>query len=163
MQDATLTVGEVMRTGLPVADATWDIITLAEFLIAHRVKAIPVRSREGGLLGVVGLEDIAAFTHEQALPDVTGWHPFYTDRLDYDDEEIHEGIDVREDENATVASIVRPVLHGVASSTPLPVACRLMTLKKVHRLIVLDEHGSPTGLLTAMDILAMLASRLHEN
>jgi CBS domain-containing protein len=163
VNDTSLTAGSLMRTGLPVADAHWDIITLAEFLIASRLKAVPVRNPDGSLLGVVGLEDIAAFTREEALPEITGWHPFYTDRLEYDEEEMHEGIDVREDDSATVGVIVRPVLHGVATSTPLPVVCRLMTLKKVHRLMVLDEQGGLAGLLTAQDILSLLATRLHED
>lgn len=163
MDDTPLTAGRLMRTGLPVADARWDIITLAEFLIASRLKAVPVRQEDGTLLGVVGLDDIAAFTREEALPEITGWHPFYTDRLDYDEEEMHEGIDVREDDSATVGTLVRPVLHGISASTPLPVACRLMTLKKVHRLMVLDEQGGLAGLLTAQDILSVLATRLHED
>jgi CBS domain-containing protein len=61
-----------------------------------------------------------------------------------------------------VRSHMTPVVRTVSEQVPLIQAARSMCRDHIHRLIVEDEEGKPTGILTALDLVATLIGVVEE-
>lgn len=152
----SLTAADIMRREILPAYDSWDIITLAEFLVANGISGAPVLDDEGSLRGVVSVTDIARFTVEgDAAEERRYAHQFYTDRILFEDDELDEGIDVREDDSARVADIMTPSVFTVDENATLEEVSQAMVSNHIHRVFVANE-GRVTGLISALDILATL-------
>ncbi|MEM9941385.1 MAG: CBS domain-containing protein [Planctomycetota bacterium] len=46
-----------------------------------------------------------------------------------------------------------------STSDPIGYAGRIMSRRRVHHLLVLDEFGRPTGILTSLDVLGEVFDR----
>lgn len=155
----TLTAADIMTREILPAYDSWDIITLAEFLVANGISGAPVLDEEGALRGVVSVTDIARFTVEGDAADERRYaHQYYTDRLMFEEEELNEGIEVREDDSARVADIMTPAVFTVDEDTSLEEVSRAMVSNHIHRVFV-SREGRVTGLISALDILATLAGK----
>ena len=69
---------------------------------------------------------------------------------------FHEGIDMGATKIEEIMS--HPVL-AMSSDTPIYVAVEIMTRKKVRRLVVVDNNGRISGLVTQSDVIKGLESR----
>ncbi len=147
---------------VPAAKKAWDLIQLAEFFIEHRVKAAAVVDDANSLVGVVGLDDIARHTHE-IEKSTSSTHAFYTDRIYLDEEELHAGIDVLEDERVRVADIMLPLIHQVKGQTTIGEVCKLFSEEQLHRVIIHDEHGGYQGTVSILALLQHLATTTASN
>ncbi len=153
---SSLKAADIMRREILPAYDSWDIITLAEFLVANGISGAPVLDEEGSLRGVVSVTDIARFTVEgDAAEERRYAHQYYTDRLTFEEEELEDGIEVREDDSARVADIMTPSVFTVEESATLEEVSRAMVTNHIHRVFV-SKHGRVTGLISALDILASL-------
>jgi predicted transcriptional regulator len=54
------------------------------------------------------------------------------------------------------------LVQTVGPDRPLTEAARLMCHNHIHRLLVLDAQGRPTGVVTALDIVAALINAVEE-
>lgn len=154
----SLTAAHVMTREILPAQDNWDIITLAEFLVANGISGAPVVNEEGQLCGVVSVTDIARFTVEgDAAEERRYAHQYYTDRLMFEEDELNEGIEVREDDGARVADIMTPSVFSVEESATLDEVSRAMVSNHIHRVFV-NNQGRITGLISALDILAALTA-----
>lgn len=150
----SLTAADIMTREILPAYDSWDIVTLAEFLVANGISGAPVIDEEGNLRGVVSVTDIARFTVEGDTTDERQHaHQYYTDRILFEDDELDEGIEVREEEGACVANIMTPMVYSISEDTPLDEVCRSMVTNRIHRVFV-SQEGRITGLISALDILA---------
>jgi CBS domain-containing protein len=146
---SSLKAADIMRREILPAHDSWDIITLAEFLVANGISGAPVIDEEGSLRGVVSVTDIARFTVEGDASEERRYaHQYYTDRLNFEEEELEEGIEVREDDSARVADIMTPSVFTVEESATLEEVSRAMVTNHIHRVFV--------SLISALDILASL-------
>lgn len=153
----TLTAADIMTQDILPAYTSWDIITLAEFLVANGISGAPVLDDEGVLRGVVSVTDIARFTVEgDAAEERRYAHQYYTDRILFEDEELNEGIEVREDDSARVADIMTPAVFTIEETATLQDVSRAMVANHIHRVFV-SKQGRITGLISALDILATVA------
>ena len=153
----TLKAADIMTREIMPAQEEWDIITLAEFLVANGISGAPVIDEEGRLRGVVSVTDIARFTMEsEAAEDRRYAHQYYTDRIAFEEEELNEGIEVREDENARVSDIMTPLVFTVSEDTRVDEVCAAMVEHHIHRVFVNDSDGRISGLISALDILAAI-------
>lgn len=107
----------------------------AEMLLrANHVSGLPVVDADGRLVGVISQTDLLYLR----VPTVRAL--------------IHRnasGIRVGE-----VMSSPPVIIDG---SAPLIDAARIMERDHLHRLVVVDEHGHPTGVLAAMDFVSLAA------
>jgi predicted transcriptional regulator len=55
------------------------------------------------------------------------------------------------------ADIMTPMTLAVRPEEPLERAIKLMAFEGVHRLVVIDEHGSLQGIVTSMDVMREIA------
>lgn len=155
----SLTAADIMRREILPAYDSWDIITLAEFLVANGISGAPVLDEEGSLRGVVSVTDIARFTVEgDAAEERRYAHQYYTDRILFEEDELEEGIDVREDDSARVADIMTPAVFTIDESATLEDVSRAMVSNHIHRVFV-SKNGKVTGLISALDILASLCGQ----
>lgn len=153
----SLTAADIMTREILPAYDSWDIITLAEFLIANGISGAPVIDEEGSLRGVVSVTDIARFTVEDDAAEERRYaHQFYTDRILFEDDELDEGIEVREDDGTRVENIMTPMVFSIDEDTELTEVCRAMVEHHIHRVFV-SKEGRITGLISALDILAALS------
>lgn len=152
----SLTAADIMRREILPAYDSWDIITLAEFLVANGISGAPVLDDEGSLRGVVSVTDIARFTVEGDAADERRYaHQYYTDRILFEEDELEEGIEVREDDSARVADIMTPAVFTIDETATLEDVSRAMVTNHIHRVFV-SKEGKVTGLISALDILATL-------
>jgi CBS-domain-containing membrane protein len=54
---------------------------------------------------------------------------------------------------ATVEDAMTRVIYAVRPHDPLTIAVKLMVEEKIHRAIVIDDHGRLVGIITPMDVL----------
>jgi CBS-domain-containing membrane protein len=54
---------------------------------------------------------------------------------------------------ATVEDAMTRVIYAVRTHDPLTIAVKLMVEEKIHRAIVVDDHGRLAGIVTPMDVL----------
>ncbi len=59
---------------------------------------------------------------------------------------------------AGVADVMTHTVFAVRPSDPLLLAVRLMVEQGIHRVVVVDEGGGLQGVVSAMDVLQVLAS-----
>lgn len=156
---SSLTAADIMTRDILPAQDTWDIVTLAEFLVANGISGAPVIDEEGSLRGVVSVTDIARFTVEgDAAEERRYAHQYYTDRILFEENELEEGIEVREDDGARVADIMTPAVFTVEENTSLEEVSRSMVSNHIHRVFV-SKQGRITGLISALDILATISGQ----
>ena len=118
----------------PVVVAVDAPIEEAERLILnHGVSGLPVVDRGGMLVGVVSQTD---FMH-LANPDVRSLIH-------------HKASGIRIGEVMSRPPVTVPL-------TPLVEAARLMVGERVHRVVVVDDHQRPLGVLAAMDFVTLFA------
>jgi CBS domain-containing protein len=134
---------------MPVGD-------LAQFLVESGISGAPVEDREGRLVGLVSLQDIAAAhgSHEVAVPanpadwEVRGWQEHYN-------REDVQGLRV-EESDLTVGEIMTPALFSVEDEAPIWQVAEKMVQQRVRRLLVTRDH-KPVGIVSTFDLVKLLA------
>jgi CBS-domain-containing membrane protein len=125
------TVASLM-TRSPVTVSEDDAIAaVAELLAGHDITGLPVIDADERLLGVISQTDLVRL-RGSTLP-WTGWH----------------GLMVRD--------LMTAPAKTIAVSAGLDEAARRMTEAHVHRLVVVDSHGRPIGVISESDIVREIA------
>jgi CBS domain-containing protein len=136
----------MIRTPTDLAVA--DLMTIDPFVVAedapieeaerlmrtYRVSGLPVTDRHGSLVGVISQTDL-----------------LHLDRPDVRSLIRHAASGLRVGEVMSRPPVIVPLTSGLAE------AARLMVAQQVHRLVVVDEHQRPRGVLSAMDFVALAA------
>ncbi len=124
-----------MMTIDPVTVTVDALVEEAEALMRDfRVSGLPVVDDDGHLLGVISQTDILFL----ASPSVRALIR-------------HAASGVRVGEVMSMPAVTISADHSVVD------AARRMHRDHLHRLVVVDDHGSPTGVLSAMDVVALVA------
>lgn len=108
----------------------------AIFLTEHQISGAPVVDSAGTLVGVVSLTDIARTIEERAARP--------------------RAVRDAAAETLTVHRIMTPVADTVSEETPISQVARLMLDNHYHRLVV-TRYEKPVGIISAMDLVALLA------
>lgn len=59
--------------------------------------------------------------------------------------------------DASVESAMTRLLYAVRPTDPALAAVRLMAAENIHRVVVVNEHGTLVGIVTSMDVMHALA------
>lgn len=140
-----------VRVDLPVRE-------LAAFLSENQITGAPVLDRDGHLVGVVSLADIAesdgeqgALVGESADPRrvVRGWE----DKANPDEiRQLHV-----ENEGPLVRDIMTPTVYTIPEDTPVSRVARTMIAGRIHRLFV-TQGKRVVGIVTSLDLLKLLCA-----
>jgi len=65
LDPATLTIGDIMLPGLATLDESTGVFETIEFMRAKAVRRMPVVAADGGLVGIVTLDDLVALLAEE--------------------------------------------------------------------------------------------------
>ena len=136
MQTATvdLRVADLMTIDPVVVSVDASIEEAEDLLRNHRITGLPVVDPDGTLVGVISQTDLLHL----ALPRVQALI-----------RHRERGIRVGE-----VMSTPPVTIDGSAS---LQEAAQVMNDERLHRLVAVDAHGRPIGVIAAMDFVALAA------
>jgi CBS domain-containing protein len=124
---------------------------LAELLISRRISGAPVVDAEGRLVGVVSQTDLVRRDREEEPPHEA---PSYHQNIDR--WLGRQGFQVEAPDYALVRDVMTPVILSAAVDTPLGDLARLMTRKRIHRLVIM-RGGRLAGIVTSMDVMRAFA------
>jgi CBS domain-containing protein len=130
-QSSEPTVANLMTSRPVVAMEDDAIAGVAELLAGYEITGLPVVDAADRLVGVISQTDLVRL-RGSTLP-WTGWH----------------GIMVRD--------LMTKPAKTISASAPLDEAARQMTAEHVHRLVVVDNHQRPIGVISESDIVREIA------
>lgn len=129
---------------------------LARFLIDHEITGAPVEDKNGKLVGVVSVVDIAGVASDDGAPRgdrsspdffVTGWENKVA---------IEEIQNFRiENDTVRVGEIMTPEVFSIAEDTRVSEVASTMLRGHLHRLLVTRDER-PVGIVSTSDLLGLL-------
>lgn len=149
---------------LKVCDAyTPDVVTIsssltmskaAEILRKNQVSGAPVVDEGGSCVGVLSGTD---FVLEKAatLYDYPATHVLSRQPV--------TGAYCSEETMADLVSChMSPAVQTIGENCSLLEAARYICNEHIHRLVVLDEHGTPVGILSSLDLVSAFIAAIEE-
>jgi CBS domain-containing protein len=152
----TVTAKDVMNTEVLTVRVDLTVRELAAFLTEKQISGAPVVDRDGRLVGVVSVTDVAEGDAER--PDIVG------DRSDPDLalrewEERMNPEDVRplhiESDDLLVRDIMTPTVYTIPEDTPVAKIAQTMVAGRIHRLLV-TRGRRVVGIVTSLDLVKLL-------
>ena len=135
LADSTdLRVADLMTID-PVTIAMDATVEEAEVLLQrYQISGLPVVDGEGHLVGVISQTDLLYL----AAPSV-------------------RALIRHRDTGIRVGEVMSSPPVTIDGAAPIRDAARLMSERRLHRLVAVDEQGRPTGVLSAMDFVSLAA------
>lgn len=154
----TITAIDLMNPEVLTVSEDMTVQELAAFLQENEISGAPVEDRNGRLVGVVSVVDVARAASFEgylrlAAPDYFG-RPAKTHERE---ENVEEAVDVGEIEGLSlrVADIMTPALYSVEEDTPVSSIADVMLHGHLHRVLVLRGQKL-VGIVTSSDLLGLL-------
>lgn len=129
-----LTVAELMTIDPIVIADDATIEDAEELLRRHRISGLPVVDLAGRLVGVISLTDLLYL----ANPSVQAL--------------IHH-----RDRGIRIGEVMSSPPVTIEDTASVRDAARLMDRERLHRLVAVDDHGRPIGVIAAMDFVSLAA------
>lgn len=150
----TLTVADAMAHNLITISCNSTLSEAADVLCEHQITGAPVVDECGRCIGVISGSD---FIHSKAeeLEGTNVHHVLSTGRP-------YGAFCIEEVRHDLVRSHMTPMVRTVGEDVPLVQAARTMCADHIHRLIVVDKDGHPSGMLTSFDLVATLIGVVEE-
>jgi len=152
-----LAARDVMNPEVLTVRVDLTVRELAAFLTEHQISGAPVVDRDGRVVGVVSVTDVAENDAERpGLVDdpsgpgfaVRGWE----ERMNPEDvRSLHV-----ESDDLLVRDIMTPTVYTVPDDTPVPKLARAMVAGRIHRLLV-TRKSRVVGIVTSLDLVRLLA------
>jgi CBS domain-containing protein len=155
----TLVAKDVMNTQVLTVQVDQTVREVAAFLVENQISGAPVVDREGRLVGLVSVTDVAQNDAERldVVDDrsspataMRGW------------EERMNSEDVRplhiESDDLLVRDIMTPTIYTVPEDTPVAKIARTMVAGRIHRLLV-TRGPAVVGIVTSLDLVGLLARK----
>lgn len=148
---------DLMTTDVKTVEANWPVDRVAEFLIDHEISGAPV-VRDGQLVGVISLTDIARYSSTAGDPASERPATFYRSELEskYAEEDL-EDLRVSQGGETTAEHVMTPQVYDVNKHTSLQQVAQVMHRGGIHRVFV-TEDGKISGIITALDMLKVVAA-----
>jgi len=154
-----ITAADLMNPEVLTVPEDMTVRELATFLMDNEITGAPVADREGRLVGVVSVVDIAdvAAGEEEADEDGSGGVDYFAQSWEVGlTDEAREELEL-EDEYAEilVGEIMNPELYSVPEDATVAEVAMTMLKNHIHRLLVIEE-GRAVGIITTSDLLGLL-------
>ena len=133
-------VGDVMTTQVVSVTGHASYKQIAQLLHEHQLTALPVLTPEGRVAGVVSEADLL---RKQERQERTGWRPSW---------ELLPAVRARTEALTATGLMTSPAVT-IGPDALLGTAARLMNLRRVKRLPVVDREGKLIGIVSRADLL----------
>ena len=156
---ASRQVSEVMTENVATLRAQLSVADAIRTLANNRVSGMPVTADDGVVVGVVSLTDIAellgaATPVEPPADDEPATFYDSVRLLRLVDRLLHHASSAEK----TVGDIMSTQIVSVGPDDSVGAAAQLMSKRRVHRLLVLDAKHQLVGILSALDVVALLGA-----
>jgi CBS domain-containing protein len=147
--NAEKTAADVMRRDVITVRDHWDIREALHLFEQKRISGAPVLDREGDLVGVLSVTDIARAAEKERR---SGDSDFYKAPLA---EGLPSGFHIERYDEIPVKEVMTPLVIDALETTPVPRLAALMIDLHIHRVII--TRGSKlVGIVTSLDLLRLL-------
>lgn len=141
---------DVMNTDVVSVQNTMDLRELAKLLLEKGITGAPVVDSDGDLQGVISQTDLVYYNLTRDDQLVMDSLFYQTARME--GRHVPRGFQIEDCNTGMVADVMTPVVHSVDETATLDSVARLMTRKRIHRVIV--RHGRKVaGIISALDVL----------
>ena len=149
-------VARAMRPEVATLSPELPLEEAARTIIANRVSGMPVVEPGRGVVGVISLTDILTVVispgaEPEADRETTFYDPVRLEGL------VGTLLDKADGAGRRVADAMSERIVTVSQDAPLREAARLMAQHRIHRVLVPDVGGQLVGILSALDIVAIVA------
>jgi CBS-domain-containing membrane protein len=146
----TLTAADLMTDTVVTIPKEMSIKGAAHLLAQHQISGAPVVDDHGRCIGVFSTTDVVYWA-DQGHFAATG-HPHLN--CAHSAWQVLDGQPFADDgvgRYMTLDPVTAP------PTTPVNELARMMTDAHIHRVVIVDEQGRPTGVVSSMDVLAAVA------
>jgi len=154
-----ITAADLMNPEVLTVPEDMTVRELATFLMDHEITGAPVVDREGHLVGVVSVVDIAdvAAGEDEADDDGQAGVDYFAQSWEVGlSEEVREELELEEEQGEIlVGEIMNPELYSLPEDATVAEVAMTMLKNHIHRLLVIEE-GRAVGIITTSDLLGLL-------
>lgn len=154
---------DIMNTEMITIPEDMTISEASQILTEKMISGAPVTNKDGKLIGVLSLSDIARNVKEKAkiISEKLKMDFYLHDWESQLNQEDLENLHIETNDETLVKDIMTPMIFSVSPETPLSEMAEIMYNGRIHRLIVTEEDNV-LGIVTTLDILKAIAN-LKEN
>jgi len=147
-------VAEIMTRHVVTVPPEMSVEELTSILLERGISGAPVVDEKGRPLGIVSKTDLLRDHHNRG------------DSVEVSKVELHRGgveapldpgLHVEPEPGPTVRSVMTPLAFALPENASVARASALMAVEVVHRVVVVDESGKVSGILSSLDVLRWLA------
>lgn len=146
-------VAEVMTGDVLAVRPDVSVETLTGLLLERRIGGAPVVDEHGRPIGIVTGTDL--ITDRYLAGDTAEDAGVRGGRVGTEGAGVHATALA----SGSVAEVMTPIAFTIPERTPVSRAAALMTVRGVHRLVVVAEDGRVSGVVTTTDVVRWLARR----
>lgn len=158
MLTASSAAQEIMQTELVTIGPSDSLREAMELMVDNHVSGLPVIDSRDRCVGVLSVTDVLGLEYEQAETSTTfeevGSY-FDPDEQRWENMRFAGSIDELPD--LTVSELMTTEIVSVTPETPLREVARRMLEGRVHRVLVLDSRRRLHGLISALDLVRVVA------
>lgn len=150
---------DVMTRSVVQVSANQTMSQAAATLRKHDVTGAPVVDEQGHCVGVISATD---FVRRDATVDECDDHHFgdpCTHMLSWGPG-VPFHIETMEPD--LVRHYMSPAVQSIDENATLPEIGRVMCGAHIHRVVVLDRHGDPVGVVSSLDLVSALVGAIEE-
>lgn len=147
-------VSEVMTRSVVKVDPELDVEALTGIFLERGISGAPVVDKQGRPIGIVSKTDVLRDQFSRA------------GSVELDKLQLHRGgveapldpgLHVQPEPGPVVRDVMTPLAFALPENASIARASALMALEGVHRVIVVNDAGGVSGILSALDVLRWLA------
>ena len=150
-----LTVADVMTQPVLSVTADTPLQDAVKLISDHHISGLPVVDAKGALIGELSEQDL--MVRESGVD--AGPYVMLLDSVIYLRNPLNWDKQVHQVLGTTVADLMHKDSHSCQGSLPLPKAASQLHDRGTQRLFVVDNAGTPIGVLTRGDVVRALASQ----
>jgi CBS domain-containing protein len=157
----SLRVGDIMNDDVVQISAAATVGEAANILSDNDITGAPVVDGDGRCVGVLSVTDLALLPlHDQrlkALGEALPWSPDATLA-----KRAHGLFSAGVDPNQPVEDHMSPLVQTIDAAAPIMNAARVLCRERIHRLIIVDDHQRPVGIVSTLDLVASMIAAVEE-
>ncbi len=155
----SLRVADVMHTQVIVLQEHQSMAEAAQVFLQHGITGAPVVDDKGHVVGILSATDFVRREARGCQCPPTRLSP-----VEY--QVVHDEpcgpVHIEEACEDRVSTHMSRGVQTIAATDSLLQAARAMCVEHIHRLVVLDARGAPVGVLTSLDLVAVLMQAAEE-
>ncbi len=157
MAKKTYRARDIMTTDVVCVYTGTTLQELEKVFLEKGISGAPVIDEQGLLLGVISQTDLIYFHLTRGDHPLKDSDFYRTAQLD--EVLAASGFHIENHDVDFVGDVMTPVVHTVDPETSVLDLARLMTVAKIHRVIITEDR-KVVGLVSAMDLLRMVSNTL---